>query len=139
MEERLGARLGMHILDTHTGRQWAHRADERFPMCSTFKVLACTAVLARVDAGAEELGRRIRVQAGHPILPSLGGPAAVTAFARTPGDEAPRLDRWETALNEAWPGDPRDTGRHGQRSACPGAGLVPGACVPQAVGALAAG
>ncbi|MCU2755629.1 serine hydrolase, partial [Enterobacter hormaechei subsp. xiangfangensis] len=32
---------------------------ERFPMMSTFKVLLCGAVLSRVDAGQEQLGRRI--------------------------------------------------------------------------------
>jgi beta-lactamase class A len=39
----------------------------------------------------------------------LGGPEAVTAYARTLGDATFRLDRWETRLNAAVPGDPRDT------------------------------
>jgi beta-lactamase class A len=39
----------------------------------------------------------------------LGGPEAVTSFARSIGDEKFRLDRWETELNTAIPGDPRDT------------------------------
>jgi beta-lactamase class A len=42
-------------------------------------------------------------------LKRLGGPAAVTAFARGIGDDSFRLDRWETELNTALPGDPRDT------------------------------
>lgn len=145
IERRLDARLGVHVLDTQSGRQWAHRAHERFPMCSTFKLLACAAVLARVDAGAEDLERRIRFGAGdlvtyspvtephaggaglrlaelceaamtrsdntaaNLILRSLGGPDAVTAFARSLGDDTTRLDRWETSLNEARPGDARDT------------------------------
>ena len=33
----------------------------------------------------------------------------MTAFARSLGDTRTRLDRIETALNEAIPGDPRDT------------------------------
>jgi beta-lactamase class A len=114
-------------------------------MCSTFKVLACGAVLMRVDAGHEDLNRRIRFQAsdvvpyspvtkdrvggdgmalgniceaaltwsdntaGNLILASLGGPSAITAFARSIGDPVSRLDRIETALNEAIPGDLRDT------------------------------
>ncbi len=45
--------------DTGTGATVAHRADERFPMCSTFKLLAAAAALKRVDAGAERLDRRI--------------------------------------------------------------------------------
>ncbi|RAI31615.1 class A beta-lactamase, partial [Rhodoplanes roseus] len=59
MEQRLNARLGAYVLDIETGREWAQRADERFPMCSTFKLLACGAVLAKVDMGEEDLERRI--------------------------------------------------------------------------------
>jgi beta-lactamase class A len=47
--------------------------------------------------------------AGNLLLRALGGPPAVTAFARGIGDERTRLDRWETELNTAIPGDPRDT------------------------------
>jgi len=39
----------------------------------------------------------------------VGGPSGVTDFARTLGDTATRMDRLEPALNEAIPGDPRDT------------------------------
>jgi beta-lactamase class A len=59
IETRAGGRLGVAVLDTQTGRHADHRADERFPMCSTFKLLAVSAVLARVDRGAENLDRRI--------------------------------------------------------------------------------
>ena len=45
--------------DTGTGATIEHRADERFPMCSTFKLLAAAAALKRVDEGAERLDRRI--------------------------------------------------------------------------------
>lgn len=62
MEKRLGARLGASITDTHTGRRWLRRADERFPMNSTFKAFACAAVLARVDAGEETLEREIAIR-----------------------------------------------------------------------------
>lgn len=47
--------------------------------------------------------------AANLILASLGGPQAIGAFARTLGDTMTRLDRNEPALNEAIPGDPRDT------------------------------
>ncbi len=47
--------------------------------------------------------------AGNLILASLGGPSAVTASARSLGDLSTRLDRTETDLNEATPGDLRDT------------------------------
>jgi beta-lactamase class A len=47
--------------------------------------------------------------AGNLLLDSFGGPAGLTAHMRSLGDGVSRLDRRETALNEAAPGDPRDT------------------------------
>ncbi|MBU9764616.1 class A beta-lactamase [Mycobacterium sp. TNTM28] len=47
--------------------------------------------------------------AGNLLLKTIGGPAGVTTFARSIGDERTRLDRWEVELNSAIPGDPRDT------------------------------
>ena len=47
--------------------------------------------------------------AGNLLLDSFGGPAGLTAFMRSLGDTITRLDRRETELNEATPGDPRDT------------------------------
>lgn len=144
-EARLGARIGVAVLDDETGRAWNHRAAERFPLTSTFKALAGAALLARVDRGEETLDRRVvfaatdlvtwspttekRVgapgmtlaeiaeaaitlsdnTAGNLLLTAIGGPAGLTTFLRGLGDDATRLDRWETDLNEAAPGDPRDT------------------------------
>ena len=59
LEKQHGGRLGVAILDTANGRRMAYRGDERVLMCSTFKVLAVAAVLARVDRGDEQLSRRI--------------------------------------------------------------------------------
>jgi beta-lactamase class A len=144
IEKEAGGRLGVAALDTGTGRRFGHREEERFPMCSTFKVLAVSAVLTQVDHGKENLDRRIRFAAGdvidgspiskdhigdgmtlaelcaaaldysdntaaNLILSALGGPHAVTAFARSLGDPVTRLDRTEPTLNEATQGDPRDT------------------------------
>ncbi len=47
--------------------------------------------------------------AANLLLASLGGPQALTAYARSIGDPVTRLDRIEPDLNEAVPGDPRDT------------------------------
>lgn len=58
----------------------------------------CEATLQQSDNTAANL-----------LLQRIGGPPAVTAFARSIGDETTRLDRWETELNSALPGDPRDT------------------------------
>jgi beta-lactamase class A len=148
LEARYGGRLGVYALDLGTGRQITHRADERFAMCSTFKLLAVGATLHRVVRGAEQLGRRVaypasallsyapvtktHVGAGgvgamsvealctaamevsdntaaNLLVRDLGGPPAVTAFARSIGDRRTRLDRVEPDVNDAVPGDPRDT------------------------------
>ena len=145
IEAREGGRLGVFVRDTGTGATIEHRADERFPMCSTFKLLAAAAALKRVDQGAERLDRTIaygppdlldyapiakaHVAAGgmtladlcaaaidwsdntaaNLVLQTIGGPAGFTAFARSLGDDVTRLDRNEPSLNEATPGDPRDT------------------------------
>ena len=47
--------------------------------------------------------------AANLLLRLIGGPASLTAFARSLGDAAFRLDRFEPDLNENLPGDPRDT------------------------------
>jgi beta-lactamase class A len=145
IEVESGGRLGVAVLDTLTDARFGQRADERFPMCSTFKLVAAAAILARVDTGEERLVRRIRFGAGEVVvnspitkdrvggegmtlaelceaamivsdntagnllLANLGGPAGLTAYARSLGDGVTRLDRIEPELNEARPGDPRDT------------------------------
>ena len=59
IERRHGGRLGVFALDTGSGRSLAHRADERFVLCSSFKALLAAQVLARADAGQESLSRMI--------------------------------------------------------------------------------
>jgi beta-lactamase class A len=144
IEARSGGRLGVAVLDTADGRRFGWKADERFPMCSTFKMLLAAATLKRVDGGRERLQRLVPVGENDPVgnspftasmvgktatvaqlcqaaitvsdngaanllLAAVGGPARVTAFARSLGDPVTRLDRTEPALNTAIPGDPRDT------------------------------
>ncbi|HZZ22255.1 MAG TPA: class A beta-lactamase [Roseiarcus sp.] len=145
IEAREGGRLGVFVRDTGTGATIDHRADERFPMCSTFKLLAAAAALKRVDEGAERLDRTIAFgpsdlleyapiakahaakgamtlaeacaaaidwsdnTAANLVLQAIGGPAGYTRFARSLGDRVTRLDRNEPSLNEATPGDERDT------------------------------
>ena len=47
--------------------------------------------------------------AANLLLATIGGPPGFTRFARSLGDNLTRLDRNEPTLNEALPGDPRDT------------------------------
>ncbi|ALK33399.1 class A beta-lactamase [Burkholderia plantarii] len=58
----------------------------------------CAAALQYSDNSAANL-----------LIRMVGGPAAVTAYARSIGDRRFRLDRIETELNDAVPGDERDT------------------------------
>ena len=144
LERAHGGRLGVAILDVDSGRRINHRGEQRFALCSTFKLLAAALVLARVDRGEEQLDRRIAYDrdalvtyspvteqhvgagmtlaelchaavtvsdntAGNLLLASFGGPPALTAFARSLGDAATRLDRIEPELNDVPPGDERDT------------------------------
>lgn len=59
LERRSGGRLGVAVLDTHDGRRFAARGDERFLMCSTFKTVLTGLILRRVDQKRERLDRRI--------------------------------------------------------------------------------
>ncbi|PKU24748.1 class A beta-lactamase [Telmatospirillum siberiense] len=61
LERVNGGRLGVAILDTGTGARVGYRADERFPMCSTFKFLLVAAVLRRVDRHRDALERAVGI------------------------------------------------------------------------------
>ncbi|MGB6445493.1 MAG: class A beta-lactamase [Xanthobacteraceae bacterium] len=62
IEAKSGGRLGVAVLDTASGARVDHRGNERFPLCSKFKVLAVSAVLKRAEAGREHLDRRIAIK-----------------------------------------------------------------------------
>jgi beta-lactamase class A len=68
LEQRFDARLGVYALDTGSGRELAHRADERFAMCSVFKALAAAAVLQRTPP--EYLEKRVHFTEADFVDPS---------------------------------------------------------------------
>lgn len=144
LERDLQGELGVVAIDSATGRTVGNRPEERFPMCSTFKVVLAAAILAQSDTMHDLIDRRLLLPkdrfvdyspitrkyvdremsiaelcaaalqysdntAGNTLLRELGGPAELTRYARALGDERFRLDRWETELNTATPGDERDT------------------------------
>ncbi|SMC29446.1 beta-lactamase class A [Andreprevotia lacus DSM 23236] len=144
LEQQAGGRLGVYAWDTGSGAIVNHRADQRFPFCSTFKLMLAGAILARSAQQPALLTKRIHYRraqlishspqtgqhlddgmtvaelcaatlqysdnaAANLLLAQLGGPAALTAFARSIGDRSFRLDRTEPTLNTAVPGDVRDT------------------------------
>ena len=47
--------------------------------------------------------------AGNLLLDELGGPGGFDAALAAIGDDTTRAERWEAGLNDAVPGDPRDT------------------------------
>lgn len=59
IEARLGGRIGVAAWDAGSERRIAHRGDERFAMCSTFKALLVCMALRRVDEGALMLATRV--------------------------------------------------------------------------------
>ncbi|HET6970141.1 MAG TPA: class A beta-lactamase, partial [Phenylobacterium sp.] len=59
VERMSGGRLGVAALDLQTNARFGYRADDRFPMCSTFKAALAGLVLRRVDQGQERLDRVI--------------------------------------------------------------------------------
>lgn len=65
-----------------------------------------------VPTGAEVCRATLQLSdngAGNWVLSAVDGPAGATRFVRRLGDRVTRMDRWETELNSAVPGDPRDT------------------------------
>jgi beta-lactamase class A len=51
LEQRTGGRLGVALFNTATGALAGHRLDERFAMCSTFKLPLAAVVLRQIDQG----------------------------------------------------------------------------------------
>lgn len=61
IESHLDARVGFAAYDTESDMRWEYNSEQRFALASTFKTLACAALLERVDAGSEQLTRSISV------------------------------------------------------------------------------
>jgi beta-lactamase class A len=59
IEASVGGRVGVFAVDTGTGGQLAHRADELFALCSTFKWVLAAAILLRVDLAQLSLNERV--------------------------------------------------------------------------------
>jgi len=63
LERARGGRLGVAVLDTADGTVRGHRLDERFAMCSTFKLSLAAMCLERAARGGKALTERVRVEA----------------------------------------------------------------------------
>ena len=62
LEKISGARIGVMAIDTGNGKAVFYRENERFLMCSSFKLSLAALVLARGDKGQEKLDRLVRYQ-----------------------------------------------------------------------------
>lgn len=60
IEAKLGGRVGVLLQQFGEEPAVDYRADERFPVASTFKALACGAALSKVDAGEQSLNTVIK-------------------------------------------------------------------------------
>lgn len=60
LESKAGGRLGVCLLDTRTNRITGNRLDERFAMCSTFKLALAAIVLREADQGRLKLDELVR-------------------------------------------------------------------------------
>ncbi|NIJ19725.1 beta-lactamase class A [Sphingomonas naasensis] len=83
VERASGGKLGLAVIDTGSGERFGLHADQRFPMCSTFKLALGAAILKQVEAKRETLARRIPVAAADIVSNSpfsekrAGGSASV--------------------------------------------------------------
>ncbi|MGY0216369.1 class A beta-lactamase [Endozoicomonadaceae bacterium StTr2] len=62
IEKALSARVGVTVLDTGNNRVWNYKGNEKFPMASTFKTVACAKLLSDADSGKTALDSTVTVR-----------------------------------------------------------------------------
>lgn len=62
IHKRIGGRLGVHVLDSQSGRRIAYDDGSRYAMASTFKLPLAAALLWQVDHGAFRLTRPLAIR-----------------------------------------------------------------------------
>ncbi len=86
-EAASGGRLGMALLDLESGVRYRHRAGDRFPMCSTFKMPLIAQLLMAVDQGRLSLTDTLPIAATDMVdhapftQPRIGQSATLEALA----------------------------------------------------------
>ncbi len=143
LEISLEGRIGLYAINTANNQTIQYRALERFPIQSTSKIMAVSAILKKSESDNSLLMQKVTYTkqdlvswspitekhvadgmtifdlcaaammysdntATNLIIKKLGGPQAVTAFARSIGDNTFKVDGWEPDLNSN-PNDLRDT------------------------------
>ncbi|ELP5691540.1 FONA family class A beta-lactamase [Enterobacter ludwigii] len=62
LEKNSDGRLGVALIDTADNSQILYRGDERFPMCSTSKVMAVSALLKQSEIDKNLLAKRMEIK-----------------------------------------------------------------------------
>lgn len=62
LEKSTGGRLGVVLINTADNSQIVYRGDERFPMCSTSKVMAASAILKQSETQTSLLNQRVEIK-----------------------------------------------------------------------------
>jgi beta-lactamase class A len=88
LEAKSQGRLGVGILDTATGELVGNRLDERFAMCSTFKLPLAAEVLRDVDVGKRKLDQFIAFSKADMVSHAPVTGANLAAGGMTIGDLA---------------------------------------------------
>src|SRR4249919_2892943 len=70
IHKRIGGRLGVHVLDSQSGRRFGIDENSRYAMASTFKVALAAALLWQVDRKAFTLDNRIHIDKSQLLLNS---------------------------------------------------------------------
>jgi beta-lactamase class A len=85
IHKRIGGRLGVHVLDSQSGRRFGIDDGSRYAMASTFKVALAAALLWQVDRKAFTLDHRIRIEKSQllPNSPAVEVKLMATADAMT--------------------------------------------------------
>lgn len=61
IHQRIGGRLGVHVLDSQSGKRFGIDENSRYAMASTFKVVLAAALLWQVDRKAFTLDHRLHI------------------------------------------------------------------------------
>lgn len=61
LENKSGGKLGLTVVDTSDGTMYSWRGDEKFPLCSTSKVMVVAAILKKSESNTNLLAKKITI------------------------------------------------------------------------------
>lgn len=87
IERNASGRIGVALVDTGSGARFAHRADTRFALCSTFKLLLAARLLDGAGKGLWQMDDRLPIRAADMLANApfsqtrIGGSASLMEMA----------------------------------------------------------